>query len=32
MGLAEDLDAAAHDELERACTLAWRDLDRKSVV
>lgn len=22
----EDLEAAAHEELERACTLAWRDL------
>ena len=27
-GLDEDLDAAAHDEMERACTLAWRDLAR----
>lgn len=26
MTLAEDLDAAAHDELDRACTLGWRDL------
>jgi hypothetical protein len=22
----EDLEAAAHDEIERACTLGWRDL------
>ena len=26
MTLAEDLSAAAEDEIERACTLAWRDL------
>lgn len=26
MALAEDLEAAARDELERACTLGWRDL------
>jgi hypothetical protein len=26
MTLAEDLQAAAEDEMERACTLAWRDL------
>jgi hypothetical protein len=26
MTQAEDLAAAAEDELERACTLAWRDL------
>lgn len=26
MTLDEDLEAAAHDEIERACTLAWRDL------
>jgi hypothetical protein len=26
MDLAEDLRAAAQDEIERACTLAWRDL------
>ena len=26
MTLAEDLRAAAQDEIERACTLAWRDL------
>lgn len=28
MTLAEDLRAAAEDELERACTLTWRDLAR----
>ena len=28
MTLAEDLVAAAQDELERACTLGWRDLSR----
>lgn len=28
MDPAEDLEAAAHDELERACTLGWRDLAR----
>lgn len=28
MTLAEDLEAAAQDEIERACTLAWRDLAR----
>jgi hypothetical protein len=28
MKLAEDLEAAALDELERACTLSWRDLSR----
>jgi hypothetical protein len=27
-GLAEDLQAAAQDEMERACTLRWRDLAR----
>ena len=26
MTLAEDLNAAAQDEIERACTLGWRDL------
>ena len=26
MSLAEDLNAAAQDEIERACTLGWRDL------
>jgi hypothetical protein len=26
MSQAEDLEAAARDELERACTLDWRDL------
>jgi hypothetical protein len=26
MKLDEDLEAAARDEIERACTLAWRDL------
>jgi hypothetical protein len=26
--LVEDLQAAAHDEIERACTLAWRELAR----
>jgi hypothetical protein len=26
MTLAEDLQAAAQDEIERACTLGWRDL------
>jgi hypothetical protein len=26
MTVAEDLEAAAHDELERACTLGWREL------
>jgi hypothetical protein len=26
MSLAEDLEAAARDEIERACTLGWRDL------
>jgi hypothetical protein len=26
MSLADDLKAAAEDELERACTLAWREL------
>lgn len=24
--MREDLEAAAHDELERACTLSWREL------
>jgi len=28
MTLEEDLRAAAHDEIERACTLAWRDVAR----
>lgn len=28
MGLADDLEAAAREELERACTLGWRDLAR----
>lgn len=28
MPLAEDLEPAAQDELERACTLGWRDLSR----
>jgi hypothetical protein len=26
--VSEDLEAAARDEMERACTLAWRDLAR----
>ena len=26
--LAQDLEAAAHDEIERACTLGWRELAR----
>ena len=26
--LAEDLEAAARDEMDRACTLGWRDLAR----
>ena len=26
MTQAEDLEAAAQDEIDRACTLAWRDL------
>lgn len=26
MSIAEDLEAAAQDEIERACTLGWRDL------
>ena len=26
MSLSGDLDAAAHDEMDRACTLAWREL------
>lgn len=28
MTSAEDLEAAARDELERACTLGWRDIAR----
>jgi len=28
MTLAEDLAAAAHDEIQRACTLSWRELAR----